>query len=226
VSQVQVPYGVIFDMDGVLVDSGAAHFEAWSRLGRDLGVGYPRAVFENTFGMHNRQIIPLWLGREVAEEELERLSARKEAMYREVAAASVRPLPGVVDLIAALAADGFLLAVGSSGPRPNVEMVLGILGVEGLFRALSTGDEVRHGKPHPEVFQKAAARLGLAPARCAVIEDAPQGIAAAHAAGARAVAVTTTRPPSDLAAADLVVDSLAELDPPRLRRLIEEGQHG
>jgi len=203
--------GVIFDMDGVLVDSSEAHYIAWSRLGEELGVPHSRSLFESTFGMHNRQILPLWLGESLPPDEVERLSERKEAMYREVAALSVEPVDGVVELIRDLSRAGFRLAVGSSGPRPNVLLVLGILQAAELFHGLSTGDEVLHGKPHPEVFLKAAAKLGLEPERCVVVEDAPQGIEAGLAAGSRVIAVATTRPENELTRAHRVVRSLREV---------------
>lgn len=212
--------GVVFDMDGVLVDSSAAHLLAWTELGEELGVPHTRQFFESTFGMHNRQILPLWLGEQVPPDEIERLSERKEAMYRQLAATSVAPVAGVVELIQSLSQAGFRLAVGSSGPRPNVELVLGILGVTGLFHGLSTGDEVLHGKPHPEVFLKAAKKLGLLPQRCVVIEDAPQGVEAGLAAGSRVVAVTTTRPADELRRAHRVVTSLCELTAASLLELL------
>src|SRR5262249_22438459 len=116
--------GAIFDMDGVLVDSSDAHYQAWSQLGQELGRAHPREIFEQTFGMHNRQILPFWLGKDLAPDEVERLSLRKEELYRQVAARSLKPLDGAVELITALSEDGFRLAVGSSGPGANVELVL------------------------------------------------------------------------------------------------------
>src|SRR4030095_1255810 len=101
-------------MDGVLVDSSRAHGRSWVRLGEEIGVPYHREVFERTFGMHNRQIIPLWLGDGLPADEIDRLSDRKEAMYREEARDSLRPLEGAVDLIRALHAGEFHRAVGSS----------------------------------------------------------------------------------------------------------------
>jgi len=213
--------GAVFDVDGVLVDSAECHYRAWSRLGAELGVPHPREVFESTFGMHNRQIIPLWLGDRALAEDIDALGARKESYYREEAAHSLEPLPGVLALIDDLASAGFLLAVGSSAPRANVELVLDVLGVRGRFQALSTGDDVRHGKPHPEVFDKAIARLGTAPERSVVIEDAPQGIEAGLAAGARVIAVASSRPIRELSRAHLAVESLELLDAERVRRLIE-----
>jgi len=211
-------------MDGVLVDSTEAHYAAWCGLAGEIGVTCSRDIFESTFGMHNRQIIPLWLARELPDEELDRLSRRKEEIYREVAPSSITALPGVRELIDVLARErDFALAVGSSGPRPNIELVLDLLGAADKFAALSTGDEVRHGKPDPEVFLIAARKLGLPPRRCAVIEDAPQGVKAGIAAGAKVVAVTSTKPAEELREAHLVVDALSEIGPDILRRLIESG---
>jgi len=207
-------------MDGVLVDSSQAHFAAWSELGRRISQPFSRALFEQTFGMHNAQIFPLWLG-ELPSERLQELSLEKEALYREAAAGEVQALEGAVELVRALDAADFALAVGSSGPRANVELILNILGVAECFDVLSTGDDVTHGKPHPEVFCKAAERLGLSPSRCVVLEDAPQGVEAARRAEMRVLAVTSSRPAGDLADADRVVQSLREVGPRELAALID-----
>lgn len=207
-------------MDGVLVDSSQAHFAAWSELGRRIAQPFSRALFEQTFGMHNAQIFPLWLG-DLPAERLQELSLEKEALYREAAAGEVQALEGAVELVRALDAADFALAVGSSGPRANVELILNILGVAECFDALSTGDDVTHGKPHPEVFCKAAAKLGLSPTRCVVLEDAPQGVEAARRAEMRVLAVTSSRPAGDLTDADRVVASLREVGPRELAAMID-----
>ncbi len=214
-------YGAVFDMDGVLVDSSEAHYLAWKRFGEELGVPFERDLFDRTFGMTNYQIIPMWLGDACDAAKLPEMSERKEALYREAAREALQELPGAKALVEALAADGFLLAVGSSGPRANVEMALEILGVRGRFAAISSLEDVSEGKPHPEVFLKAAEKLGLPPARCVVLEDAPQGVEAGRRAGCKTVAVTSTRAAAELADADLVVDALSEVSPERLRGLID-----
>lgn len=216
--------GAIFDMDGVLVDSAEAHYEAWCLLGDEVGKEHPREFFEKTFGMHNREIIPIWLGPEVPRDEVERLSVLKEALYRKVAAETLKPLDGSVDLVRALGADGFLLAVGSSGPPENVQLVLEVLQLGDLFSALSTGADVREGKPDPEVFLKAAEKLGIPPAQCVVFEDAPQGVEAGLRAGSRVIAVSSTRAPEELSEADLVVSSLARLEPATVRDVLQGGR--
>lgn len=216
-------YGAIFDVDGVLVDSGEAHFESWVRLGQEEGHPFSRELFTSTFGMHNHQIIPRWWGPEVAMAEIDRLALRKEELYREIARKTMQSLPGAADLVRELHAGGFSLAVASSGPPANVRLALELLGIDDLFAVLVTGDDVTQGKPHPEVFQKAIAGLGLIPERCVVLEDAPQGVEAGLAAGAFVLAVTTSRPAEDLQHATRVVASLEQVGAPGLRALIDGG---
>ena len=215
-------YGVIFDMDGVLVDSSDAHYKSWHRLGEEVGVPFERKLFDETFGMTNFAIIPKWLGPAAAKVDVAAMSVHKEDLYRQVARSVLKPLDGVPELLDALVAAGFKMAVGSSGPRPNVEMVLEILGAKEKFAAMSTLEEVKHGKPDPEVFLVAARKLGLPASRCVVFEDAPQGVEAGLAAGARVVAVTSTRKPPALRGAHLIVHSLRDLDAQRLKDMIDQ----
>ncbi|MBI2570736.1 MAG: HAD family phosphatase [Candidatus Schekmanbacteria bacterium] len=213
--------GVIFDMDGVLVDSAAAHLAAWQRLGDEVGEPFSEELFRSTFGMHNNQIVPSWLGRAVSEAEVAALATRKESLYRGEAARCVRAIPGAVALVRVLAAGGWRLAVGSSGPRANVELLLSVIGVAGLFAGLATGDEVREGKPHPEIFLIAARLLGLAPARCLVIEDAPQGITAARRAGCPVIAVATTHDARELGDANAVLSGMEQVDATIIRAVLD-----
>jgi beta-phosphoglucomutase len=212
--------GIIFDMDGVLIDSAEAHFHAWHTLGQEIGVPHTREFFNSTFGMHNNQIMPAWLGQDLPEAESQRLAARKETLFREVVSKHLVPLPGATEFVTAAHEAGFLCAVGSSGPRKNVETALDLLGIRQLFHHLSTGDDVQEGKPHPEVFLKAAQGLGLPPFRAVVIEDAPQGVAAGLAAGCRVIGLTTSRPADDLCGAHLLASSLAALSMAQVERLL------
>lgn len=212
-------WGVIFDMDGVLVDSSRAHFEAWKWLGQQEGRPFSQEFFEQTFGMHNQQILPLWLQRPLPQPEIDRLALAKEARYRELAPDLMKPIEGVISLIQQLSHQGIPMAVGSSGPLPNIRLILQSLGIEGAFGALSTGEDVTHGKPDPEVFLVAGRRLGLPPGRCLVVEDAPQGVEAARRAGMSVLAITSSRPASELLA-DRVVDSFVGITPDQLRALL------
>ncbi len=211
---------VIFDMDGVLIDSAEGHFAAWHQMGVEQNQPYSRSLFDRTFGMHNSQTIPLWLGHPLSDSEIAALADRKEVLYREAARASLKPIAGAVRLVQALARAGFLLAVGSSGPLANTRLALEILGIRPLFQALSTGDDVTNGKPAPDIFLHAAHLLNVSPNYCVVIEDAPPGIEAAHAAGMRVIAIPTSRHARELARADLVVPTLLELSPDSVKQLL------
>ena len=211
--------GVIFDVDGVLVDSYRAHFQSWQTMARRHGLHMTEEQFAATFGRTSREIIPsLWPGR-VEPSRVAQLDEEKEAIYREVLRRDFPEMDGAGELLADLRGAGFALAVGSSGPPANVELVLDCLGPH-LFDAGVSGADVTRGKPDPEVFLKAAGKLDLPPGRCAVIEDAPAGIEAARRAGAGAIALTGTASREKLAHADLVVDSLRELSPRTIELLI------
>lgn len=206
----QTAVGVIFDMDGVLVDSAPAHFQSWQRLAAEEGGSVTSEQCAATFGRQNRDIIPALFGA-MSRARVSTLADRKEAIYRDL----IRHAPPIVDGAAELVRDlhhaGVRLAVGSSGPLPNIELVLDALGVTECVSTIVTGDDVTHGKPDPEVFCLAAQGLGLAPERCVVIEDAPAGTQAAHAAGTRVVAVLIHHPAEAFEHADRTVTRLAEL---------------
>ncbi|MEW6282846.1 MAG: HAD family phosphatase, partial [Candidatus Eremiobacterota bacterium] len=135
-------FGVIFDMDGVLVDSQESHYWSWRELGRRHGVPFERPLFDRTFGMHNAQIVPIWLERPVEPAELSRLADEKEALFRRHVQSRIQPLPGARHLVESLSDAGVPLAVGSSGPRLNVETLLEGLHLRPRFQALVTGDDV------------------------------------------------------------------------------------
>ena len=211
---------VIFDMDGVLVDSYHAHFESWLALARECGFEFTEGDFAATFGRTSRDIIAHFWGAGLPERRIAEMDARKEALYRDLIARAFPAMPGARELIRGLHGAGFALAVGSSGPPENVEVTMEGLCLRECFAAAVTGEDVTRGKPDPQVFLIAAGRVGVEPGRCAVIEDAPAGVEAANRAGMASVALTGTAPRPKLAHADLVVDSLAELSPESIADLI------
>jgi beta-phosphoglucomutase len=214
-------YAVIFDVDGVLTDSYAAHFQSWQRMFGEIGVEFTDEQFRATFGRTNRDIFAELYPGQMDEEQSRRLGDRKEELYREIVRKDFTPLSGAVELIDALYDAGFKLAVGSSGPPPNVALTLEKLGRASRFSAQVTGADVTIGKPNPQVFLIAADRLSVAPERCAVIEDAPQGVEAANRAGMTSIAVLGTTTREKLAHATLVVETLDELTPRRIAALID-----
>ncbi|MHC4480053.1 MAG: HAD family hydrolase [Planctomycetota bacterium] len=204
----EIPRGVIFDMDGVLADTARAHFETWRSVARRWKVELSWDDFQRCFGRPNHETIPELFGPALAEEEIRQIDRLKETAFREEFGPRLEPVAGVAELVEDLHRERWRLAVGSSGPRENIELVLRAIGLTPYFGAIVSGWEVERGKPHPEVFLTAAAKISVSPARCLVIEDMPAGIRAARAAGMRCVALTTTRPAEDLGEADRVLGDL------------------
>ena len=212
---------VIFDMDGVLIDSYDAHFESWQRLSKERGVTYPEETFAIGFGRTSHEVFrELWPEKNLSEKQIVVLAERKEELFREALDRDFPAMDGVAELIEALNKAGWRTAIGSSGPPENVKLVADRLGVTKLMGALVTMNEVKRGKPDPQVFLVAAEKLGVDPKRCIVIEDAPVGIQAAHAAGMACVGICSTgRRRDQLQEAELVIDSMREISPPRLEEL-------
>jgi beta-phosphoglucomutase len=215
------PYAVIFDVDGVLVDSYAPHFQSWRRLFGELDVDFTEDAFRRTFGRTNRDIFAELFPGAMTDARVRELGNLKELYYREIIRHEFAPLPGAVELVDDLHAAGFALAVGWSGPPENVALTLEQLGRANRFRAAVTGADVTRGKPDPQVFLLAAERLGVPPHRCAVIEDAAPGVEAANRAGMASIGMLGTTDAANLSHARLVVASHAELSPEKIRNLIE-----
>lgn len=212
------PLLAIFDHDGVLVDSLALHQHAWKILGERTGLPFTPEFIHRTFGMTNPSIFRLLLGDSADPAELMRLSDLKEVCYRDAARGKIELMDGVRALLDGLTREGVLLAIGSSGVLPNLELTVESCGLVGRFAAIASLEDIRHGKPDPEVFLVAASKAGVAPKHAVVFEDAPVGIQAAKAAGMRAVGVTTTHAAPSLweAGADEVVETLKGYDVVRL----------
>lgn len=200
---------VLFDLDGVIVDSRPHHLTAWDSLASERGLAPAPGYFTKTFGLRNDAILG-GLAPGIAPAELRALAERKEALFREAARGRVEALPGVRELLAWLDEQQVPKAIVTSTPRENLDMIVDSLGIRARFQALVAEEDAAKGKPDPEGFLVAAARVGVEATRCVVIEDAPAGLRAAKAGGMRAIGVTTTHPAADLGDTDLVVESLAE----------------
>jgi beta-phosphoglucomutase len=219
--QTAMTQGVIFDMDGVLVDSAAAHHQSWQVLAARRGLSVSAERFQQTFGRPGRDIIRIIWGESIGDEEVAQIDADKEVIYRELITGRVPLMPGCQAVLESLHAAGLALAVATSGPPENLDLVLREGGMTGYFAATVHGFDIRHGKPAPDCFLLAARRIGLPPACCVVVEDAPVGIQAAVAAGMSVVALRGTWLPEPLLAAGAActVQSLEEIRPALIERL-------
>jgi beta-phosphoglucomutase len=187
------PRAVIFDIDGTIVDNMHLHAEAFGVFAERHGLPpLTTADRARLDGRRNSEIFPILFKREVTRDEWQAYEHEKEGLYRELSKGRLSPMKGLASLIRRLSDEGILMALATSAPKPNVTHTLAELDLTEAFPVIVRGDEVARGKPAPDVFIEAARRLGVPPADCLVFEDAPMGIEAAHAAGMRVVALTTS----------------------------------
>jgi HAD superfamily hydrolase (TIGR01509 family) len=200
--------GVLWDLDGTLVDSEDYHWRSWRDTMRGDGVAISHDQFLASFGQRNDRILTAWLGEGIDADRLRRLGDMKELEYRRLAQThGLAPLPGAAEWLARLHAKGWKQAIASSAPRENVDVMLRVLGLTRYFDAIVSAEDVTAGKPDPQVFLAAAFRLRLPPSRCIVVEDAPAGIEGARRAGMRSIGVSR----GATLGADVFTRSLADL---------------
>ena len=209
---------ILWDMDGVLVDTFDTHFRAWSRIFAELDHPFTLDDFRRTFGMNNRSILKTLLGVDLPEADFQAVSDRKEVYFRESVRGITRFLSGVAEWLERFESLGLPQAVASSAPPENISALLNELHAHRWFSAVVSGAKLS-GKPDPAVFLLAAQQLGVSPADCLVIEDAVPGVEAAKRGGMRCIAVLTTNPPEALQQADLIVPDLTHLTLEHLTQL-------
>jgi len=221
-------YGLIFDVDGVVADTESVNQRVSIQVFDDLfGVTGVRAEdFVAGLGRGAHEYIKAAArchDLELTDEQVERAVQYRQDLFLQVLRTEPLPAyPGVLELIeAGLAGEAFDVAIATSGTLEKSRAALEAAKVPYMQMVYVSGNDVTHKKPHPELFLTAAERMGLAPGRCVVIEDAPNGVEAAKAAGAKCIAVTNTTPAEQLAEADRVCDSLEQIDLETLKALIE-----
>jgi HAD superfamily hydrolase (TIGR01509 family) len=204
---------VIWDLDGVLVDTGEMHLQAFQETLPAFGIAFSPEIFRNVFGMGNHETLVYLTGKEPDPALEKRIIETKESRFRDLIRGRARPLPGVLDWLEKFKQMRMRQAVATSAPQENVDALMAELRISGYFEViLSAPGNGLPAKPEPDVFIEAARRLGVDPAACLVIEDSPAGIEAARKAGMTCLAVTNTCPREQLGQADRVIDSLAGMD--------------
>jgi HAD superfamily hydrolase (TIGR01509 family) len=212
-------YGLIFDVDGVIADTEAVNARASIKVFEDLfGVkGVKRKDFEAGLGRGATEYVKAAAkihGMELTEEQIEKATQlRQEYFLRILSEDPLPPFPGVLELIEqATKREDFRVAIATSSTPEKSQAVLESAQIPYEKMVYITGNDVKNKKPHPELFLLAAERMGIEPANCVVIEDAPNGVQAAKAAGAKCIAVTNSTDAAKLSEADLICDSLAQID--------------
>lgn len=209
---------VLWDMDGVLVDSADYHYEAWRLAMQREGRPLTQADFKRTFGQRNDTVLRDMLDPNISDADIQRIADFKESTYRAlVRDRGISPLPGVLHWLNALQNAGWKQAVASAAPRANVDTIVEVMGIAHFFDALTSAEDVTRGKPDPQVYLVAASRVGATPSRAIVIEDAPAGVEGAKRAGMKRIGVRSSHGELE---ADIVVDSLTELGHDAFERLL------
>lgn len=204
--------GVLWDLDGVIMETGELHYQTWADTMQTYGLPFDRSDFHRIFGMHNEASVKLLLGEERGAQLWQEIGDKKEIAFRLALRGHVDLLPGVRDWLLELAELKIPSVIASSAPMENIDAIVDEADIRGLFQAIVSG--VGHpGKPNPWVFQEAARRLNLSADSCLVIEDSIAGVTAARAAGMRCLGVTTTNPADVLLrhGADRVLNRLDEI---------------
>lgn len=183
---------LIFDMDGVVIDSNPVHREVWTAFNRRYGMETTEAMLQGMYGGRNDKIVRDFFGEDLTNEEVARRGAEKERLYRETIAGRVEQLlvPGLQAFLREYA--GARMAVATNAEPENVAVVLDEGGIRPYFQIVVDGHQVRKPKPDPEIYRLAAQRLGVAEANCIVFEDSTSGVQAARDAGMRIVGLLTT----------------------------------
>jgi len=200
---------VIWDLDGTLINSVDHHWEAWREVMAEENITLSHEDFVADFGKRNDEILRGRIDPQMSDAEVARIALSKEEKYRYfIRTKGLVLLAGAENWLRQLQADGWLQALGTSAPRGNIDAVFDVLDIEKYFNAVMSSEQVKAGKPEPDVFLAAAEKMSIAPERCVVVEDAPAGTEAARRARMTSVGVLTTH---DKLTADLVVATLEDI---------------
>lgn len=184
---------VIWDLDGTLINSVDHHWDAWREVMAEEKITLTFEDFVADFGKRNDEILRGRIDAAMPDEEVARIALSKEEKYRHfIRTKGLVLLPGAREWLTELKANGWRQALGTSAPRGNIDAVFDVLQIEQFFDAVMSSEQVKAGKPAPDVFLAAAAAMQIAPENCIVVEDAPAGIEAARRAGMKSVGVLTT----------------------------------
>jgi HAD superfamily hydrolase (TIGR01509 family) len=207
-------------MDGVLVNTGEVHYQAWKKALDELNIPFTKEQFRGTFGMNNAGIFKAIFGQKLPPDQEQTISEQKEEYFREAIKGQAKLLPGVLSTLENFSKWNLKQAIASSAPPMNIEVLVKELKISKFFDAIVSGYDIP-GKPDPSVYLKAAHQLNVPAENCVVIEDAVVGVEGAKNAGMMCIAVTTTNPTEVLSKADLVFDSLKDLQQSHLTALFE-----
>ncbi len=215
-------FAVIFDMDGVIVDTNPYHKISLKQFCEKYGYQLNEEdLISKIYGRTNNEWIRNIFG-PLPKEKILELGEEKEAMFRAIYKDVIKPVSGLDDFLNALEEENIPKAIGTSAPRSNVDFVLEHTQLKKYFTTILDQSDVEHGKPNPEIYLKVADRLGFPPQQCIVFEDSLSCVESAQRAGAKVVGVSTTHSHQELAHTDLVISDFKGLEPLELFRRVFE----
>ncbi|UZR93427.1 HAD family hydrolase [Chondrinema litorale] len=213
-------FAAIFDMDGVIVDSNPFHKIALDQFTAKYGITMSEEeLHSKLYGRRNEEWIPHFFKKELTKKEVADYGSEKEELFREIYKDDVLAVAGLEALLIKFKEAGIPCAVGTSAPPENADFILDKTNLRKYFQAVLDSRDVSIGKPHPDIYLKAAERLQVPPNQCIVFEDALPGVEAGLAAGAKVVGVATTHSHKELAHTDLVIDDFTNLNIEKLAQL-------
>jgi len=199
----------LFDLDGVIIDSSEFHKQSWVVLMSSKGINFSEEDFKITFGKRNEEILKDYFP-DLPESEIKKMSYEKEELYRKLAKGNIKPIDGSIDTLRLIRENGFKIALVSSTPKENIDFIFKELKLDNFFDAVVSGTDIKQGKPNPECYLVAAAKLGVKPQRCYVVEDSEHGLEAGKRSGTKCIGITTTH--KKLKNADIVVNNFYEMN--------------
>ena len=215
------PVAIIFDMDGVIIDSNPPHKISLRQFCEKYGYQLSdEELIKKIYGRTNKEWIATLFGKPLTPAQLSAYGEEKEQLFRDLYRKDMKALPGLEDFLKRLSENKIPNAIGTSAPRSNVDFVLDGLHLRKYFNVILDESSVNHGKPNPEIYLKVAAALQYPPEQCIVFEDSLSGIASAQAAGCKVVGVTTTHTKEEMAHTDFVIDDFVGLEPLELIKVV------
>ncbi|OGY22830.1 MAG: hypothetical protein A2172_01925 [Candidatus Woykebacteria bacterium RBG_13_40_15] len=203
---------VIFDMDGTMINNMPYHKKTWLEFCKRYGLSLTEEEFKNKYsGKKNDQIFKGLFNKNLSQEEINKYTEEKEQMYRDLYSPLIKEVDGLSDLIGMLKTSRIKLAIATTAPEKNRDLALKKLDLLGAFDVIVGDEEVKHGKPDPEIYLITAKKLQVAAEKCMVFEDSPPGVEAAKRAGMKVIGILTTHSKEELNKADLVINNFSEL---------------
>ena len=214
-------YAVIFDMDGVIVDSNPAHKIALKAFCKKHGYDLTdHEMVEKVYGRTNKDWIANLFGNQLTWEEQRAFAAEKEQLFREIYAREIHPVKGLISFLEDLKENHIPRAIATSAPRENVDFTVEKTGIAPYFQIILDESHVSFGKPNPEIYLKTAAAIDFPPTRCIVFEDSLSGVEAAKRAGCIVVAMSTTHNKNEFSGVDLIIPDFTEIHLDQLSNLV------